>query len=270
MFFHHQRSINAIVNVFALSDFQELTVPPETHFELKPKRNPDVLDGPQEQFGHRPPAGSVPTPVVIASKIAEHQGAGGTSALQLLQHRRSLELPTNPSANHGPPTHTKPTRLPDSISMLRSSREHIPHSIATEAVSVQEHRAQMLANITGPAHPLDGGEPACVRNLPMRSISFRDPTPAKSRMEALSKLGLAQRRAQSVMHSSPRDSENIKTGGTTFNITNPANASGDVRAIHTTNRSQTKSSPAPTLTSAEVTHSDFNSYGGKNINPLNI
>lgn len=82
-------------------------------------------------------------------------------------------------------------------------------------------------------------------------------------MEALSKVGLAQR--QSVMHSSPRDSESIKTGGTTFNITNPANASGDVRVIDTTNHCQTKSSPAPTLKSAEVTHSDFNSFGGKSI-----
>ncbi|XP_016101099.1 serine/arginine repetitive matrix protein 2 [Sinocyclocheilus grahami] len=237
-----------------MPDFQELIIPPETHFELKPKRDRDVPDGPQEEFGHQPPAGSVPTPVVIASKIAEHQGATGTSASQLLQRRCSLESPPNPSAKHGPPTHAKPTRVPDSISMLRSSREHIPHSIATEAVSVQERRAQMLANLSGPAHPLDGGEPACVRNLPMRSISFRDPTPDKSRMEALSKLGLAQRRAQSVMHS-----ENVKTG-TTFNIPNPANAS----TIDTTDHRQTKSSPAPTLTSAEVTHSDFNSYGGSN------
>uniref|UniRef100_A0A8C1MMW6 Proline and serine rich 2 n=1 Tax=Cyprinus carpio TaxID=7962 RepID=A0A8C1MMW6_CYPCA len=111
------------------------------------------------------------------------------------QHRLSLESPTNPSTKHGPSTHAKPARLPDSIGMLQSSREHIPHSIAAEAVSFQERRAQMLANLSGPAHPLDGGEPACVRNLPMRSISFRDPTPDKSRMEALSKLGLAQRRA---------------------------------------------------------------------------
>ncbi|KAF4114959.1 proline and serine-rich protein 2 [Onychostoma macrolepis] len=253
-----------------MPDFQELTVPPETHFELKPKRDLDVPDGPQEEFGHLPPAGSVPTPVVIASKIAEHQGARGMSASQLLQRRCSLELPTNPSAKHGPPTHTKPTRLPDSVGMLRSSREHIPHSIATEAVSVQERRAQMLTNLTGPAHPMDGGEPACVRNLPMRSISFRDPTPDKSRMEALSKLGLAQRRAQSVMQSFPRDSENAKTS-TTVNMTNPANTStststsSTVRAIDTTNHCQTKSSPAPTLTSAEVTHSDFNGYGGKSI-----
>uniref|UniRef100_A0A8C2AHM9 Proline and serine rich 2 n=1 Tax=Cyprinus carpio TaxID=7962 RepID=A0A8C2AHM9_CYPCA len=177
-----------------------LIIPPETHFELKPERDLDVPDGPQEEFGHQPPAGSVRPPVVFASNIAEHQGASGTSASQ---HRLSLESPTNPSTKHGPPTHTKPARLPDSIGMLQSSREHIPHSIAAEAVSFQERRAQMLANLSGPAHPLDGGEPACVRNLPMRSISFRDPTPDKSRMEALSKLGLAQRRAKASHPEAP-------------------------------------------------------------------
>ncbi|XP_043086749.1 LOW QUALITY PROTEIN: proline and serine-rich protein 2 [Puntigrus tetrazona] len=249
-------------------DFQELIVPPESHFELKPKRELDVPDGLHDGFGHQPPAGSVPTPVVIASKIAEHQGAGGASASQLLQRRRSLESPTTPSAKHGPPTHTKPSRLPDGLGVLRSSREHIPHSIATEAVSVQERRAQALASLTGPAHPLDGGEPACVRNLPMRSISFRDPTPDKSRMEALSKLGLAQRRAQSVVQTSPRESENLKTGGNVLNVSYKASASGDVPVMDTTDHCQTRSSPAPTVTSAEVNHTDLNSYGSSRTEAL--
>ncbi|XP_073694565.1 proline and serine-rich protein 2 [Garra rufa] len=244
--------------------FQELIIPPETHIEVRSTRDLDVPDGLEEEFGHQPPMGSVPTPVVIASKIAEHQGTSGMSASQLLQRRRSLELPTSPSAKLGPPTHAKPTRLPDNISMFRSSRDHITHSIATEAVNVQERRAQVLSNLSGPAHPLDGGEPACVRNLPIRSISFRDPTPDKSRMEALSKLGLVQRRSQSIMHPSQRDSENAKTA-TMLNATNTANANTDFHIIDTTDHCQTKSSPAPTLTSAEVTHSDFNSYGGKSI-----
>ncbi|XP_026091758.1 proline and serine-rich protein 2-like [Carassius auratus] len=219
-------------------DSQERIIPPETHFELKPERDLDVPDGPHKGSGHQPPAGSV---------------ASGTSASQLPERRSSLE---SPSIKHGPPTHAKPTRLPDSISMLRSSREHIPHSIAAEAVSVQERRAHMLSNLSGPEHPLDGGEPACVRQPPTRSISFRDPTPDKSRMEALSKLGLAQRRAQSVMHSSPRDPENIKTGST-VNITKPANTS-------TTHPCQTRSGHAPASTSAQVKHRDLNSHGGSN------
>ncbi|XP_016110166.1 proline and serine-rich protein 2-like [Sinocyclocheilus grahami] len=199
-----------------MPDFQQLIIPPETHFEVKPKRDLDVSDGPQ--FGHQPPAGSVPTQVVIASKIAEHQGAGGTSASQLLQRRRSLESPPNPSTKHDPPTHAKPTRLPDSISMLLGSREHIPHSIAAEAIrsagrkcsraSPAQHTLWMVAN-----------RPACA-TFPYGAFRFE--------IQRQTSLGWR------------------------------ANAD-------TTDPCQTKSGPAPTLTSAEVTHSDFNSYGGKSI-----
>ncbi|XP_048012180.1 serine/arginine repetitive matrix protein 2 isoform X2 [Megalobrama amblycephala] len=335
-------------------DFQELIAAPETHYEVKAKHEPPAMlhvsHTPPEEFGRHPPTSSVPATATSANKIAERESV--TPPSQLLQRRCSLELPQNPSVKHGPPIHAKPTRLPDSISFLLGSREHIPHSIATEAVSVQERRAKMLSNLSGSAHPLDGGEPSCVRNLPMRSISFRDPTPDKSRMEALSKLGLAQKRCQSVMrassdaesakttifksnlpakasadvratdttdhcqtrrsqpvmhtspkdvgnvknttfksalpanasadiratdttdhcqtrrsqpvtHASPRDAEITKT--TTFKSTLPAKASADVRTTDTTDHYQAKSSPAPILTSAEITHSDFNSYGGKSI-----
>ncbi|KAK9975525.1 hypothetical protein ABG768_020779 [Culter alburnus] len=343
-----------IMSPIITPDFQELIAAPETHYEVKAKHEPPALlhvsHTPPEELGRHPPTSSVPTTATSANKIVERESV--TPASQLLQRRCSLELPQNPSVKHGPPIHAKPTRLPDSISFLLGSREHIPHSIATEAVSMQERRAKMLSNLTGSAHPLDGGEPSCVRNLPMRSISFRDPTPDKSRMEALSKLGLAQRRCQSVMrassdaesakttafksnspakasadvratdttdhcqtrrsqpvtHTSPKDAGNVKnttfktalpanasadirttdttdhcqtrrsqpvmhtsprdaeiTKTTTFKSTLPANASADVRTADTTDHYQAKSSPAPILTSAEITHSDFNSYGGKSI-----
>ncbi|XP_051547476.1 uncharacterized protein LOC127436969 [Myxocyprinus asiaticus] len=323
-----------------MPDFQELVVAPETHFEVKAKHNPMENSPPElpiaapvpEESAHQPPLSSVPTPVIIA----EHQGMGGALSLpsMLNQRRRSLELPQNTSAKHGPPTQAKPMHLPDNISLMLGSREHIPHSIAAEAVSVQERRAQMLANLPGSAHPLEGGEPVCVRKLPIRSVSFRDPMPEKSRMEALSKLGLVRNRAQSVMHPSPRDSNaegiSFKTSATTVQMTfksdnapiHTCNASSSVHAPNnaktsntssslnarniantanpTTNKTsnhtvtstvniiadvptmthgmdttdhcqtntvtkQDNSSPSPALTSAEVTHSDFNSYGGKSI-----
>ncbi|KAK7150117.1 hypothetical protein R3I94_009430 [Phoxinus phoxinus] len=293
-------------------DVQELIAAPDTRYEVKAKRDP-----PQEVGPHPPSASSI-----ITSKTVEHESV--TSASPPLQRRSSLDLPQNPSAKHGPPIHAKPVRLPDSISMLLGSREHIPHSIATEAVTVQERRALMLSNLSGSAHPLDGGEPACVRRLPTRSISFRDPTPDQSRMEALSKLGLAQKRSQPIMHTSPRETDGIKTTATfktsspanadarasdttdhcqtrhskpimhtspreaeaitfktsipanasqtesaktttTFKTSLPAHASPDARGSDTTDHCQTKSSPAPILTSAEVMHSNFNSYGGKSI-----
>lgn len=283
-----------------MPDFQKLIVPPETHFEMKPHREPvinfppglNITSPASDEGGHQPPPGSIPTPVVIASKIAEHQGASAASASPsvLLQRRRSLELPQNPVTKHGPPTHAKPTHLPDNISLLLGGREHIPHSIAVEAVSVQERRAQMLANLTGFAHPLDGGEPSCVRNLPMRSVSFRQPTPDQSRMEALSKLGLAQRRAQSVMQPSTRDlskdSSSVKTAlrknstpsYTPSSVNEPYTANSQnngpkVHGMDTTDYSpsnstadrQDKSGQSAVLTSAEIKHSDFNSYGGKSI-----
>ncbi|KAK7129586.1 hypothetical protein R3I93_019280 [Phoxinus phoxinus] len=208
-------------------DVQELIAAPDTRYEVKAKRDPPLEVGP-----HPPSASSI-----ITSKTAEHESV--TSASPPLQRRSSLDLPQNPSAKHGPPIHAKPVRLPDSISMLLGSREHIPHSIATEAVTVQERRALMLSNLSGSAHPLDGGEPACVRRLPTRSISFRDPTPDKSRMEALSKLGLAQKRSQPIMHTSPRETDGIKTTAT-FKTSSPANA--DARASDTTDHCQTRHS----------------------------
>uniref|UniRef100_A0AAR2IN62 Proline and serine rich 2 n=1 Tax=Pygocentrus nattereri TaxID=42514 RepID=A0AAR2IN62_PYGNA len=147
-----------------------------------------------EESSHQPPPGSIPTPVIIASKIAEHQGTGGTSSLPsvLVQRGRNLESPNSPPSRRGPPTHAKPHRLPDNINMMLGSREPSPQSIATAAVNMQERRSQMLANLPPSAHPLEGGEPACVSKPPLRSVSFRDPALDKSRMEALSMLGLTQ------------------------------------------------------------------------------
>ncbi|XP_055045696.2 uncharacterized protein [Misgurnus anguillicaudatus] len=284
-------------------DFQR---PPETHFERKSNREPFInVSAPvSEEGGHQPPPGSVPTPVVIASKIAENQGASSasTSPSFLLQHRRSLELPGSPSAKHGPPTHAKPTHLPDNISVLLGSRENLSHSIAAEAVDVQGRRAQVLANLSGSAHPLEGGEPSCIRNIPTRSVSFQQPTADKSRLEALSKLGLAQRRTQSVMQPSAKDLNNkdnsaartaLRSNSTppqTFNSVNepriprsvPAsnrntssasNIAAKVHGMDTTDHSLTNSTAdrhdkfgeTPALKSAEITHSDFNSFGGKSI-----
>ncbi|TRY65396.1 hypothetical protein DNTS_023142 [Danionella cerebrum] len=232
-----------------LPDFQYLMPPPETHVEEKPKRE-SHFDSP-----HQPPPGSIPTPVVIASKIAEHQGTSSTLSSLITQRRSSLEL--IPS-KQGPPTHAKPMRLPENITMLLGSRENLHQTIANEAFSLQERRAQMLSNLTSLAHPLEGGEPACVRNTPLRSVSFHDPTPDKSRMEALSKLGLAQRRTQSIVRS--RDA-GLDTKKTALHF----NPNPDVQAMDSTDSVRPKSTSSPILTTAEVTQSAFNSFGGKSI-----
>ncbi|XP_023265716.1 proline and serine-rich protein 2 [Seriola lalandi dorsalis] len=201
-------------------DFQSMLPTPESHFEIKPWRDsmdslpseynpplPSGSFGPTDSHSSYHPPGCIPTPVLIAQKIAENQ-AGGTSTLlpSSLLHRRSLDNENPPSysadppVKQGPPTSAKPPRFPANISMILGSKEHQNQSLAN--VNIHERRAQMLANLTGTPHPLLQEDPQQAaekkaRNIPTRSISFRDPTPDKSRMEALSKLGLNRNRAMS-------------------------------------------------------------------------
>ncbi|XP_030296615.1 specifically androgen-regulated gene protein isoform X3 [Sparus aurata] len=200
-------------------DFQSMVPTPESHFEIKPMHDPgDTLpseynpplpsgnSGPTDSLSAYHPPGSIPTPVLIAQKIAENQ-AGGTSNVlpSTLLRRSSLEVEKPPSYStdlpikQGPPTSAKPTRFPSNISLILGSKEHQNQSMAN--VNIQERRAQMLANLTG-SHPLLQDVPQQTleqktRNAPTRSISFKDPSPDKSRMEALSKLGLNRNRAMS-------------------------------------------------------------------------
>ena len=204
---------------FFFPDFQSMVPTPESHFEIKPMHDPiDSLpseynpplpsgnSGPTDSLSAYHPPGSIPTPVLIAQKIAENQ-AGGTSNVlpSTLLRRSSLEAEKPLSYNadlpvkQGPPTSAKPTRFPSNISLILGSKEHQNQSMAN--VNIQERRAQMLANLTG-SHPLLQDVPQQAleqktRNAPTRSISFKDPSPDKSRMEALSKLGLNRNRAMS-------------------------------------------------------------------------
>ncbi|XP_030004464.1 proline and serine-rich protein 2 isoform X1 [Sphaeramia orbicularis] len=206
-------------------DFQTILPTPDSHFEIKPRRDPmDTLPseynpplpsgsyGPDSLASYHPP-GCIPTPVLIAQKIAENQ-AGPTSSIHpsVLLRRCSLESEKSPSQSadlpvkHGPPTSAKPTRFPANISVILGNKEHQNESLAN--VNIQERRAQMLANLTGTSHPLLQEDPQQAqkeRNTPTRSVSFRDPTPDKSRMEALSKLGLTRNRAMSGGMSLPHN-----------------------------------------------------------------
>uniref|UniRef100_A0A8K9VCD2 Proline and serine-rich protein 2 n=1 Tax=Oncorhynchus mykiss TaxID=8022 RepID=A0A8K9VCD2_ONCMY len=180
-----------------------LYVPP---FGFFPKYNLPLPGKDSAPYGHAlyQPVGSVPTPVRIAQKIAEHQGSvGNTNILSsslLPNCRRSLNLetlerpPTHPDypIKQDPTTSAKPTHYPNNISMIMGSNQHHSHSLAS--VNLQDRKSQMLANLSGTTHPVEAEELHGLQkaqvNLPTRSVSFKDPTPNKSRMEALSKLGL--------------------------------------------------------------------------------
>uniref|UniRef100_A0A8C6TXU2 Proline and serine rich 2 n=1 Tax=Neogobius melanostomus TaxID=47308 RepID=A0A8C6TXU2_9GOBI len=186
-------NFNAFVSF--LSDFQSLIQQPERHFEIKPRNEPvDSLSNynppiPENYPGYHPP-GSIPTPVLIAQKIADNQSGGGSSVLSTssLLRRRSSEFEKSTSSNkQGPPTSTKPVRYPSNISVILGNREQQNQSLAN--VHLEERKAQMLANLSGTSHPLvqeEHQQDQKERNTPTRSVSFRDPTPEKSRMEALS------------------------------------------------------------------------------------
>ncbi|XP_036373890.1 proline and serine-rich protein 2-like [Megalops cyprinoides] len=269
-----------------MPDFQSMVVNPESHFEMKARREPmenfpaeyhlSPPSAPSAPMGESgsvgyslyQPAGSIPTPVLIAQKIAEHQGGF------LSGRRRSLDSQTSPPptpeqpVKQGPPTMAKPTRFPDNISLMMSSRDY-NQTIAKAAVNVQERKARMLANLTGQAVSIESEEAATAssptRNIPTRSVSFRDPAPDKSRMEALSKLGLTQ--SQGVPGANGGWSRVIRP--TQASTTKPETFSTGISSYdikpHTTQSSAT-------TTQTEVPTIDFNSYGGKSkvVNPASL
>ncbi|CAB1333785.1 unnamed protein product [Coregonus sp. 'balchen'] len=286
---------------------------PERHIENKPRREamenfPTEYNLPHPgkdsaPYGHAlyHPVGSVPTPVLIAQKIAEHQGSGGNtnilSSSLLSNPRRSLDLenierpPTSPDypIKQGPTTSAKPTRYPDNISMIMGSNQHHSHSLAS--VNLQDRKSQMLANLSGTSHPVEAEELHGLQkvqvNLPTRSESFRDPTPNKSRMEALSKLGLTRNRSPSGDLSlliTPNSSTNTKPAAAPIPVATPTPVPTNTptrtpvskpvvarqasplppstvnTSSHASIHDNKPASPPP-----EVSSKDFNSYGGKTI-----
>uniref|UniRef100_A0A8C9SMD3 Proline and serine-rich protein 2-like n=1 Tax=Scleropages formosus TaxID=113540 RepID=A0A8C9SMD3_SCLFO len=207
-----------------------MVVSPETHFELKPKCEPAENfpsgysispslspSGPNEEadpssHSVHQPAGSIPTPVIIAQKIAAYQGAGDpiSPSSILSTHRRNLDSAGGSSfsasvdhlVREGSPTVVvaKPTRYPDNITIQVGSRDYGQLNNRA-SVNVLHRQAQVLANITGTSSTLETLETKTERKIPTRSISFRDPAPDRSHMEALSKLGLTSSRAISRTNS---------------------------------------------------------------------
>ncbi|XP_054481027.1 proline and serine-rich protein 2 [Anoplopoma fimbria] len=202
-------------------DFNSMMQNPQSHFEMKPRR--DMMDSLPSEYNPPLPSGSygqtdnpssyhppgcIPTPVLIAQQIADNKG-GGTSNFHpssfLRSHGHESDKPPNPGGDlpvrHGPPTSAKPSRFPANISVIHGNKEHQNQPVSN--VNINERRAQMLANLSGTSNPLldeETPQPAAeprAPNTPTRSISFKDPSPDKSRMEALSKLGLNRNRAMS-------------------------------------------------------------------------
>ncbi|TWW64900.1 protein piccolo [Takifugu flavidus] len=194
-------------------DFQNMLPTPGSHMEMKPRHDPMDSLPLDNNFGstdsqalsYHPP-GCIPTPVLIAQKIAETQPSGTTNLQPTSVHRcwsEEYEKSSSPSIDipgkQAPPTSAKPTRYPANINVILGSKDQQSHSHSN--VNLQERRSLMLANLTG-SHPQLQEEANYTaeekaRSIPRRSISFKDPAPDQSRMEALSKLGLTRNRAMS-------------------------------------------------------------------------
>ncbi|MBN3302805.1 PRSR2 protein, partial [Amia calva] len=212
------------------TDVTSVSMHPESHFEMRPRRQ--VTEGYPSEFTFPAPpppmsnlegdsfaspfyhpAGSIPTPVIIAQKIAENQaGAAPFSSTSLLTERSSsLESDRSPPPSPdymgrtGPTTAAKPNKYPGNINVVMGGKDY-NQTIAKAAVKVQERKAQVWANLTGaPLNSINLEEkPTNQRNQPTRSTSFRDPMPSKSRQEALSILGLNKNVPKSPSGSKPR------------------------------------------------------------------
>ncbi|MBN3274316.1 PRSR2 protein, partial [Polyodon spathula] len=173
--------------------------PPPPPMVTSPNRDrplPDTLtDHSQHSFAFFPPIGSIPTPVVIAQKIAERQAGNGNTSPNSIQYdrRRSFERDKSPPLSADDlgklGTVPKPGRFPSNIIILGSGKE-CNQTISKASVNVQERKVQMLANLTGAPHFSPELEEIAMRKAPNRRLSFRDPAPEQTRTEALSKLGL--------------------------------------------------------------------------------
>uniref|UniRef100_A0A674MFN3 Proline and serine rich 2 n=1 Tax=Takifugu rubripes TaxID=31033 RepID=A0A674MFN3_TAKRU len=132
------------------------------------------------------PPGCIPTPVLIAQKIAETQPSGTTNLQPTSVHRcwsEEYEKSSSPSIDipgkQAPPTSAKPTRYPANINVILGSKDQQSHSHSN--VNLQERRSLMLANLTG-SHPQLQEEANYTAEEKARSIPRRrsDPTPPES------------------------------------------------------------------------------------------
>ncbi|RVE56505.1 hypothetical protein OJAV_G00221870 [Oryzias javanicus] len=265
-------------------DFQHMIPPPESHFEVKPRHESMALEysrptpntPPDGQFAYHPP-GSVPTPVLIAQKLAENQG-GGTTNFHPSTFLRRLSLDTEKplmensdhSSRYGPPTSSKPSHLPPNISMMLGGKEHPKPSGSDENIYNRQELIHASPSVTPPFSPLEHHRQSTeqkVRKAPGRSISFKDPTPDKSRLEALSKLGLTRNRAIP----NPAPVENTTTHNPPSEVTSLSfnHFGGKSIVVHPTAPSRNDPSTSPVSSEPKIplptlsNPPEANLYGGK-------
>ncbi|XP_039617233.1 proline and serine-rich protein 2 isoform X2 [Polypterus senegalus] len=138
----------------------------------------------QNSFSNFHPIGSVPTPVIVAQKIARTRSVNRElpSSSKFDERKRSLDNKfLFPSGKHSDNPDQKLLKLPGNIN-LNACPKKVIDTIARAAVNVPERRAQVLANLHDTLFaPLDADE--SLENILRRNISFKGSTPNLSRPE---------------------------------------------------------------------------------------
>lgn len=159
------RSEEDVHERFAVVEPQERSPPPMPALQNLPKQrsfempvdDPDV-DVMRGFCGQAKPLGSVPTPMVIAQKIAEGRAENGVTHPVSPSETKPFPPPPQekPRASLTSPVEArvfsfrnpKVQRLPSNISISASSKDY-NNTITMAAVKVKERKAQVLANLGG-------------------------------------------------------------------------------------------------------------------------
>ncbi|XP_059843289.1 proline and serine-rich protein 2-like [Hypanus sabinus] len=154
-----------------------------------------ALEPAQAYCSHMKPPGSVPTPMVIAQKIAEKSVGNGipwptpqTERKPLTQEKERASTSSFTEGQALPYKNIKVQRFPSNISISVPNKEY-NNTISKAAVKVQERKAQVLANLGGTSLLAAESEPSHLRGLvnsPRRSRSLKHPM---SNEPAAPKLG---------------------------------------------------------------------------------
>ncbi|XP_072922642.1 proline and serine-rich protein 2-like [Hemitrygon akajei] len=157
-----------------------------------------ALEPVQAYCSHTKPPGSVPTPMVIAQKIAEKSVGNGipwptpqTERKPLTQEKEQASTSSLTEGQALPYKNIKVQRFPSNISISVPNKEY-NNTISKAAVKVQERKAQVLANLGGTSLLAAESEPSQLRGLvnsPRRSRSLKHPVSNEPAGMAAPKLG---------------------------------------------------------------------------------
>eukprot|EP00062_Callorhinchus_milii_P021506 gi/632978299/ref/XP_007905831.1/ PREDICTED: proline and serine-rich protein 2 isoform X1 [Callorhinchus milii] len=167
------------------------------------------------------PIGSVPTPLVIAQRIAENGSLSPTSPIfpsppplgvtdsKAFHYHNGRSNPTSPTESREPQHRPlsqgsfKHQRFPSNINVSVGNREY-NSTITKASVNIQERKARVLANLGSAAGRLalesDERQQRARLWASSRSTSFKELGSGQARNEALSKLGLAKEPEETPLH----------------------------------------------------------------------